>query len=147
MTRELEKTSFLSGGNSAFIEGLYARYVSDAKSVDPSWQHFFAELGDAAAVVEAEARGASWTPARYAIAEEHLAEASEALGDGEATALTPITSEDERLSRTDSIRALMLIRAYRVRGHLIADLDPLGLERPGASPRARSRDLWFHRSR
>ena len=128
MTRELEKTSFLSGGNSAFIAGLYARYASDPKSVDPSWQHFFAELGDAAAVVEAEARGASWTPARFVIAEEHFAEASEALGDGEATALTPITSEDERLSRTDSIRALMLIRAYRVRGHLIADLDPLGLE-------------------
>src|SRR6266446_6722366 len=28
----------------------------------------------------------------------------------------------------DSIRALMLIRAYRARGHFYANLDPLGLE-------------------
>ncbi len=27
----------------------------------------------------------------------------------------------------DSVRALMLIRAYRIRGHLVADLDPLGM--------------------
>ena len=27
----------------------------------------------------------------------------------------------------DSIRALMIIRAYRIRGHLVADLDPLGM--------------------
>ncbi len=42
---------------------------------------------------------------------------------------------DERtttLATIDSIRALMLIRAYRVRGHLAANLDPLGIEKRGA---------------
>ena len=33
----------------------------------------------------------------------------------------------------DSIRALMIIRAYRIRGHLIADLDPLGCASETAS--------------
>nr|NUR37069.1 hypothetical protein [Sphingomonas sp.] len=32
-----------------------------------------------------------------------------------------------RRSVEDSIRAMMLIRTYRVRGHLAADLDPLRL--------------------
>src|SRR3546814_20845872 len=35
-----------------------------------------------------------------------------------------------RQATLDSIRALMLIRAYRVRGHLYADLDPLGPHKP-----------------
>ncbi len=38
----------------------------------------------------------------------------------------------------DSVRAIMMIRAYRIRGHLIADLDPLGLtsnaEHPELNP-------------
>src|SRR3954466_5889448 len=41
------------------------------------------------------------------------------------------TSDPQAIRRAaeDSIRAMMLIRTYRVRGHLAADLDPLGLTR------------------
>ena len=35
---ELEQTSFLYGGNSSFIEELYARYLADPASIDASWR-------------------------------------------------------------------------------------------------------------
>src|SRR5207253_11389767 len=47
---------------------------------------------------------------------------------------TAIDAESLRRATADSIRALQLIRAYRVRGHLEADLDPLGLEKRGPYP-------------
>ena len=43
--REIEQTAFLYGGNSAFIEDLYARYLDDPAAVDPSWRAYFDELG------------------------------------------------------------------------------------------------------
>ena len=39
-----------------------------------------------------------------------------------------LNANDMRAATTDSLRAVMLIRAYRIRGHLLATLDPLGLE-------------------
>ena len=46
--RELEQTAFLYGGNSAFIEDLYGRYLEDPAAVDLSWRAYFDELGPAA---------------------------------------------------------------------------------------------------
>ena len=40
----LAETSFLYGGNAAFVEDLYSRWASDPKSVEPSWQAFFSTL-------------------------------------------------------------------------------------------------------
>ena len=102
MATRLDDLSFLSGTNSEFIEYLYARYSADPASVDPSWQEFFTDL--------------SREP--------------EGLGDRAAAAVgAPGLSEDDARAITrDSLRVLMMIRAYRVRGHLIAALDPLGLE-------------------
>lgn len=49
---------------------------------------------------------------------------------------TGVQLTDEQIQRAvlDSIRALMIIRAYRIRGHLAADLDPLGLAERGSHP-------------
>ncbi len=60
MTAELDRTSFLYGTNIAFIEELYARYLSDPGSVDESWRGFFADLGDDIDAVLADSRGATW---------------------------------------------------------------------------------------
>ena len=125
---------FLQGANAAFVEQLYARYAENPKSVEPSWRAYFASLGDSPDAIQA---AASWrTPARPPAArhDEMLAAldgdwsglpekrggGSEAEGDFSQT-------EGGRAATLDSIRALMLIRAYRIRGNLIADLDPLGL--------------------
>ena len=126
MARDFEPTSFLYGGNAAFIADLYQRYLADPQSVDASWRHFFAELGDEADAVSAEARGASWAAPAPPPALVDVLASSETTGNGAAAILD--MAADARGPRVDSIRALMLIRAYRVRGHLIADLDPLGLE-------------------
>src|SRR5919109_309530 len=92
------RTSFLYGGNADYIENLYARYEADSAALDGEWQAFFESLKDDRADVAASARGPSWQ--------------------------RPQWPQPAR----DSIRALMLIRAYRARGHFYAHLDPLGLE-------------------
>ena len=58
----LEESSFLFGPNGPFIADLYARFLGDPSSVDPSWQGFFRELNDDARAVIEELRGASWAP-------------------------------------------------------------------------------------
>ncbi len=136
------ETSFLDGANALFVEQLHARYLADPSSVDPSWRSFFDELGDKTA-----ARGPSW--ARPGIANPAPSEMT-AMLDGDWGALEPKIAQKmgEKIERRataegapapakaviegaarDSVRALMLIRAYRSRGHLAAQLDPLGLEK------------------
>ena len=44
-----------------------------------------------------------------------------------AKAGAPLSNAEVERAANDSIRAMMLIRTYRVRGHLAANLDPLGL--------------------
>ena len=132
---DLEGSSFLFGANSAFIEQLYQRFLNSPSSVDASWQQFFYELGDEAEAVVAEVRGAPWAPRTglenqtdlYAAGGEErdvMAGARRAPG-----AMGAVTPAQVRQATTDSLRALMLIRNFRVRGHLHAKLDPLGLQK------------------
>ncbi len=131
-------TSFLYGGNADYIEDLYARYESDPKAVDAEWQSFFQSLKDNAADVELNARGATWArPDWPPLPGGDLVAAldgnwGEALGTKiKAQAQTrgvDLTNADVERATRDSVRALMLIRAYRARGHFHANLDPLGLE-------------------
>ncbi len=113
---EIDHTMFLSGASAEFIADLYARYLEDSGSVDESWREFFSELGDDAAALNAERSGPAWAPARRA--------------NGATAPAAPAQPDAAAVERAaaDSIRALNLIRAYRVRGHLEADLDPLGIE-------------------
>src|SRR3954452_3491796 len=113
-------TTFLSGANAEFIADLYSRFLDDPASVDEGWRRFFDEIGDDVVSLKAERAGPAWAPApRSAPTSAATAEAA-APGTGSASF---------QRAATDSIRALNLIRAYRVRGHLEADLDPLGIER------------------
>ncbi|OYV87053.1 MAG: hypothetical protein B7Z64_02250, partial [Acidiphilium sp. 21-68-69] len=112
----------MNGGNAAFIANLYAKWVEAPDSVDPDFASLFAALGDDARSVLSDAAGASWAPRPVSF---------------ERPAAPSAPGKDAPLSRQgtiDSIRALMFIRAYRVRGHLQADLDPLGLREPGPHP-------------
>ncbi|HUI18426.1 MAG TPA: 2-oxoglutarate dehydrogenase E1 component [Alphaproteobacteria bacterium] len=123
---EDERRSFLFGANADFIAELYGRFLADPASVDPSWRHFFAELHDDRASVLGEVRGASWAPRPRVIAP---AAAAPSAGNGAGAAPSVLDAEQVRRAQRDALRAIMLIRAYRVRGHLLADLDPLGLEK------------------
>ncbi|AHB01395.1 alpha-ketoglutarate dehydrogenase [Brucella ceti TE28753-12] len=143
-------TSFLYGGNADYIEELYAKYEDDPNSVDPQWRDFFAKLGDNADDVKKNAEGPSWTRKNWPIAangelvsaldgnwaevEKHVTDklkGKAAKGEAKGAADTPLTAEEITQAARDSVRAIMMIRAYRMRGHLHANLDPLGLaEKP-----------------
>jgi 2-oxoglutarate dehydrogenase E1 component len=134
----LAETSFLYGANAPFVEELYARWTEDPKSVDPSWQAFFATLRDRTEEVKAAAREPAWTPrlpppprAEWMSAIDGLWPAVEAKLQKGVEARAKGAGKDEiRAATLDSLRAVMMIRAYRMRGHLAANLDPLGLAKP-----------------
>jgi 2-oxoglutarate dehydrogenase E1 component len=111
-----------NGGNAAFIADMYARWVANPAAVDQSFSELFSALNDESRAVLTDAVGASWAPRQFALEPETFSRPS-----APATVAPPAASLD---SIRDSIRALMLIRVYRVRGHLEAKLDPLGLQVP-----------------
>ena len=119
-----------NGANAAFIADLYARWVERPDSVDTSFAELFAALNDEARSVLTDASGASWAPRRFQIDEPEAAKPAAKPGKP-ATASPPgLSAEQVRAATLDSLRALMMIRVYRVRGHLEAQLDPLGLTVP-----------------
>ncbi|HYD64046.1 2-oxoglutarate dehydrogenase E1 component [Azospirillum sp.] len=142
MSVNLEKSSFLFGGNAQYVAELYARFLKDPASVDPSWNGFFKELDDDSRAVLDELRGASWSLPDDLLVNgaDELAKAALA-GPGNGAMVQHVqqtfggvTQEQMRQAVLDSIRALMLIRVYRVRGHMNAHFDPLGLEKREPHP-------------
>ena len=123
-----EADDFLHGGNAVFIAELYEQYLRDPGSVDESWTAFFAELKSNGRADRAPAPAAWGRMRPQVIANGH--DAAETLNGAALAAM----DEGGRQTTLDSIRALMLIRAYRVRGHLYARLDPLGLHEPEHHP-------------
>ena len=134
----LAETSFLYGGNAGFVEDLQARWSRDPASVEPSWAAFFTTLADAPETVRRSAEPPSWTPRgveaarpEWLSAIDGLWPAVEAKLKARIEAAQPAATPDEVRARTlDSLRAIMMIRMYRVRGHLRANLDPLGIAVP-----------------
>ena len=135
------QTGFLYGANAAYIEDLHARYQANPASVDAEWQAFFGALKDDGAAVLQSARGASWKKPNWPVpANGELVSAldgqwgvvekvvSDKLKGKAQKAGTELSAADVQQATRDSVRALMLIRAYRMRGHLHAKLDPLGIE-------------------
>ncbi len=150
----LLETSFLYGANAAYIEELQAAYARNPHSVDPEWQNFFKALGEDETLVEKNAAGASWEKPNWPVPlngelvsamDGNWAALEKAIGDkivakekkGEALPGKPVdgaaggvmatTGVSVEQATKDSVRAIMLIRSYRMRGHLHAKLDPLGL--------------------
>jgi 2-oxoglutarate dehydrogenase E1 component len=129
-------SDFLYSGNQVYIAEMYQRFLDDPGSVDPRWQEFFGGLeGDLREFLQ-ERKGASWAPSSAGvIGQGSLTPMAEQMArdGGHEPAPQPapprMAAGRVREATLDSIRALMLIRAYRVRGHLLAKLDPLGLEK------------------
>jgi 2-oxoglutarate dehydrogenase E1 component len=136
-------TSFLYGGNADYIEQLYADWQNDPQSVNEEWRDFFGGMNEDAAIVVKNAEGASWRQkgwpqqangelvsaldGNWGVVEKHI----EKKVKDKAAANGAAMSEAGVMQATrDSVRAIMMIRAYRMRGHLHADLDPLGIAKP-----------------
>ncbi len=140
-------TSFLYGGNTAYIEELQARYERDPASVPAEWQSFFAGLAEEPGLATREAKGAPWSrtdwppvangelvnviDGNWPAVEKAIGDKVKAKAEVKAKETGATVSEADVLRATrDSVRAIMMIRAYRMRGHLHANLDPLGLSPP-----------------
>ena len=139
------RTSFLHGVNGAYVEEMHAQYERNPGSVTDEWRLFFESLHEDRGTASAEADGPSWAvpleriesngnadiiaalTGDYAGAEQHL---RERISTRAAQGGHDLSMAASLRATQDSIRALMLIRSYRVMGHLAADLDPLGLTEP-----------------
>jgi 2-oxoglutarate dehydrogenase E1 component len=112
--KHLHDTSHLQGANATYVEWLYEQYLAEPGSVPAEWRQYFSTLSSAGAevphgpVVQAVAERTRRTPSTAPAA---------------AAEPAPAIEKQAAVSR--------LIQVYSLRGHQIADLDPLGLwERP-----------------
>ncbi|MDX2308011.1 MAG: 2-oxoglutarate dehydrogenase E1 component [Hyphomicrobium sp.] len=148
LNRHFLETSFLQGANAAYIEDLQEQYEQNPKSVPEEWRQFFQSLQDGVADEPSSAQmeqritgdGPAWGVPLAVLADKselvsalaaevepdtrRVRERLSVVAQEAGAELTPVASVR---ATQDSIRALMMIRAYRVMGHLAADLDPLGL--------------------
>jgi len=148
-------SSFLQGHNAAYVEQLYARYADNPGAVDESWQAFFRDLGDTEIDAKREAQGPSWARADWppmpsddltsALDGQWAEPAKQAEKIKAKAAETGVAVSDAKVRQAvlDSLRALMLIRAYRIRGHLVADLDPLGMRSEEMHPELDPKSYGF----
>jgi len=124
-----------AGVSPAFVETLYAKFNADPASVESGWRAFFEGL-------EGSAQGPSWESARWpltttddltAALDPTQMEPAPKPAKGKpalaAAAPAPVSKEEIAKAAADAIRAQLLVRTYRVRGHLAANLDPLGLSK------------------
>ena len=133
-----KKTSFLAGNNAEFINEFYSDYLSDPKSLPESWRQFFEGLSDEQKLIYNDLKGPSWSPERKN--KKIILEPSESKKENDSQ---EINSEEAKQATKDSVRAIMLIRAYRIRGHLIASLDPLALLEKKEHPELRPETYGF----
>ncbi len=151
-------SSFMQGHNAEYLEQLYARYAADPNAVDEAWQAFFRAMGDTDHDVKREAAGPSWARADWppAPADEltsaldgqwpapaETRAAGQKIAAKAAEVGVKVTDDQVKRAVLDSVRALMIIRAYRIRGHLAADLDPLGLREPTPHPELDPKSYGF----
>src|SRR5215469_2526569 len=141
----LESTSFLAGADVSFLEALYARYLENPESVDAGWRSFFADLGQRGTTQPRGSAGAiSRLRPRLARDDSDLIGALTGYWPPEERAAG--SSADARAEARESIRAIQLVRAYRVMGHFAADLDPLRLTRKPPVPQLDPNFYGFHES-
>ena len=103
----------LFGSNASAVEGLYEQYLDDPAAVSPGWREYFESLGDPdAEIVHSKIR------------EELLAEALA----GRRSAAPRVRASGKPVTSGEKQAAVSrLIQVYSLRGHQIADIDPLGI--------------------
>jgi 2-oxoglutarate dehydrogenase E1 component len=131
-----KKTSFLAGNNSEFINEFYADYISDPDSLPEGWKKFFDGLSDDEKLIYDNINGPSWSREKKIRKFSHKPD--ENKEDESKLNLSSIKQASK-----DSVRAIMLIRAYRIRGHLIATLDPLSIQKKEEHPELKAENYGF----
>ena len=147
---DVENADILHAGNAQYIDAQFEKYLKNPASVDAQWRAFFErEAANDAGVAQTKpswARG-DWPPQRndetIAAMDGNWGALEQALDSKIKSRKPDANIEDVRQATKDSLRALMLIRAYRIRGHLIADLDPLDIQQKEIHPELDPHTLGF----
>ena len=134
--QKYKKTSFLAGVNSDYIEEYYSLYLQNSKLLTNDWIEFFDGLKEDSNNILENIKGPSWNPKKIKKINYVLDKKDKSEED--TTELSSV-----RQASTDSVRAIMLIRAYRIRGHLIANLDPLNLQIKEEHPELKPESYGF----
>jgi len=127
---KFEKTSFLSKANSSFIEQMYLKYLKKDPSLSLDWKKYFEELKEDTSIVYKELDGPSWQPKdkkTYQIPDDFIIVSSKVEKKNISNKVEFRNGKELEVFSNESIKAIALVRAYRIRGHLIANLDPLGM--------------------
>ena len=114
---ETKNATFLNKSNSGFIEEMYVKFIEGDPNLPESWRSYFESLNEDLEIISKEIQGPHWSPKKIKINRNNFNYKNNFTAEN--------INADQKVS--DSIRAITLIRAYRTRGHLIANLDPLGL--------------------
>ena len=124
---EYKKTSFLNKSNSAFIEEMYLKYLNKDSNLADSWIEYFQGIKDEMDIIINDINGPSWKPKGKRINTNNVEKIIEKNGNGLNVSSDKFNFQVVANSNKESISAVALIRAYRLRGHLLAKLDPLGM--------------------
>jgi len=119
--------SFLNSANAPYVAELYFKYTQNPKSIDDSWKSFFSSLNEDEISIIADFGGPEWKKRDTNVIDD-------ISFDKVVRSSASVDFASFKTSTLDSIRALRLIRAYRVNGHLIANLDPLNLHEKNYHP-------------
>ena len=135
---------FLDGANAAYLEQMQARYAENPNSVDESWRSYFASLGETVDNAKKNAEGPVWKRKNWplddageltaALTGDWSTQTEEKVAGKVAGKMASASNKDVQQATKDSLRALMLIRAYRMRGHMVGDLDPLHMNKAEPHP-------------
>ena len=120
-----EKTSFLGNNSSEFVETLYSDYLNDPDKLPEQWRNFFEGLNEEREKILKNVNGPSWS--RKKKIKSTIADGYKGLDKKNGDLQDSVSEGNVLEAAKDSVRANMLVRAYRIRGHLISNLDPLGL--------------------
>ena len=136
-----EKTSFLGNNSSEFVEALYADYLNDPSKLPEQWKAFFDGLKDERKKILENVNGPSWSPKKRL--KPYLSVNQKETGKKNGSMENYANGADILGAAKDSIRASMLVRAYRIRGHLISKLDPLELQKREEHPELKPETYGF----
>ena len=135
-----KKTSFLAGSNSEFINEFYADYLADPNSLPDSWKKFFDGLSENEKLIYDDIKGPSWSPEKKLKKIKNPNDVKKIDIEN-----SDINSNTIKQASKDSVRAIMLIRAYRIRGHLTANLDPLSIHKKEEHPELKPETYGFNK--
>ena len=119
--------NFLNSSNAPYVAELYSKYCKDPNSVDENWNNFFDTLNEDEVSILKDFGGPTWKNRPSNVIENFSFNKAD-------LSKKDFKTDIFRSSTLDSIRALRLIRAYRINGHLIADLDPLKITKKNFHP-------------